>query len=198
MERDDWDQRYAGKELTWSAGPSPLVATVLGDLASGRALDLAAGEGRHAIWLAGRGWQVTAVDFSRTGLSRARALAAARDLPVRWLEADVRTYQPEPDAFDLVLVAYLHLPSADGAAVWRRAAAALAPGGRLLVVGHDRANRTDGIGGPQDPDVLYTPEEVAAALPGLRILRAERVLRTVEHEEHAGAAIDALVLATRP
>jgi len=91
---------------------------------------------------------------------------------------------------------------ADGANVFYRvlagAAAALVPGGTLLVVGHDLTNLTEGVGGPTSPDVLYTPEVITAGLPGLRILRAERVHRTVEREGGQATAIDTLVRAERP
>jgi SAM-dependent methyltransferase len=197
MERDDWDRRYAEHELVWSAGPNQFVAEILTDAKPGRALDVATGEGRNAIWLSDRGWQVTAVDFSAAGLAKARALAAARAAEVEWVEADVREYDP-PGSFDLVLIAYLHLPAAQFAGVLRRAVTALAPGGTFLLVGHDRSNLTEGVGGPQDPDVLHTVEEVVAALPDLKIRRAERVRRAVETEAHRGAAVDALVLAVRP
>jgi SAM-dependent methyltransferase len=197
MERDDWDRKYAAQELLWSAGPNQFVAELLDGVQPGRALDVATGEGRNAIWLAERGWQVTGVDFSAAGLAKARALAEARGVTVDWIEADVREALPG-DGYDLVLIAYLHLPAADNAAVLRRSAGALAPGGTLLLVGHDRTNLTEGIGGPQDPDVLHTPEEAAAALAGLRIVRAERVRRMVRTEAHRGAAIDTLVLARKP
>ncbi len=197
MERDEWDRRYAEKELVWSAGPNQFVAELLADLPPGRALDVATGEGRNASWLAERGWTVTAVDFSPIALAKARQLAGARDVQVDWVDADVRVYEP-PGEFDLVLIAYLHLPAAENAAVIRRAAAALAPGGTFLLIGHDLANLTDGIGGPQYPEVLHTPDAVVAALgDALDIRRAERVTRDVVTDDHRGAAIDTLVLAVR-
>lgn len=198
MESDDWDRRYAEKELVWSAGPNQFVAEVLADLPPGRALDVATGEGRNASWLAERGWRVTAIDFSPIALAKARQLADARHVHVDWIDADVREYEP-PGEFDLVLIAYLHLPAGQNATVIRRAAAALAPGGTFLLIGHDRTNLTDGVGGPQDPDVLHTPEDVVTALgDAVAIRRAERVTRDVETDDHRGAAIDTLVLAVRP
>jgi len=108
------------------------------------------------------------------------------------------TYAPEPGAFDLVLVAYLQTPAADRAAWLGHATDALAPGGTLLIVGHDRTNLEHGYGGPQDAAVLTTPQEVAAALDGLRIEKAERVERTVETPDGERVAIDHLVRARRP
>ena len=97
-----------------------------------------------------------------------------------------------------MLIAYLQLDAALRARVLAKGAAALVPGGTLLVIGHDLTNLTEGVGGPQNPDVLYTPEAVTAELPGLRIVRAERVSRTVERDGGTATAIDTLVRAERP
>ena len=96
MDSEAWDERYAATELVWSAEPNQFVAAECADLAPGRAVDLAAGEGRNAIWLAGRGWAVTAVDFSSVALERGRRLAAAEPDPalserISWLAVDVLT-----------------------------------------------------------------------------------------------------------
>ena len=197
MERADWDRRYRGTELVWTAQPNRFVVQELQGLPPGRALDLGSGEGRNAVWLAERGWRVTAVDFSPVALDKARRLAQARGVTVDWVLADLRGYQPEPGAYDLVLVAYLHLSSVERAAVLAGAVAALAPGGTLLVIGHDLANLTQGVGGPQDPSVLYTPEAIVAELDGLTVHRAERVRRPVDTTPEPGGAVDTLVRATR-
>ena len=84
------------RELVWTAEPNRFVVAELQDLAPGRALDVGAGEGRNAVWLASRGWQVTAVDFSAVGLDKGRRLAQDRGVAVDWVLADVRDYQPEP------------------------------------------------------------------------------------------------------
>src|SRR5579862_504174 len=100
-----WDERYAGAEFEWTRQPNQWVAAELAELPPGHALDLAAGEGRNSVWLAERGWQVTAVDFSRVGLEKGRKLSAARGViedQVTWIVADLSDYQPEPGAFDLV------------------------------------------------------------------------------------------------
>jgi SAM-dependent methyltransferase len=196
-----WDQKYAGLEFEPTLPPSPFVAAELAGLRPGRALDLAAGHGRHTVWLAEHGWQLTAVDFSRVGLDRARKLSAARGLrpgQVDWVITDLNDYQPARGAFELVLVAYLQVGQALRAKVLAGAAAALAPGGTLLVIGHDLTNLTEGVGGPRYPEVLYTPEAIAAELPGLRILRAGRVRRPVEQDGGPATAIDTLVRAERP
>ena len=155
------------------------------------------GEGRNAVWLAERGWRVTAVDFSPVALEKGRRLAQARGVTVDWVLGDLRGYQPEPATHDLVLVAYLHLLPDERAAVLGGATAALARHGTLLVVGHDLANLTEGVGGPQDPAVLYTSEAIVAELDGLTVRRADRVRRTVDTVAETGEAVDTLVLATR-
>jgi SAM-dependent methyltransferase len=195
MSQAVWDERYRDAEWVWSLTPNRFVAELLAGLPPGRALDLACGEGRNALWLAGRGWRVTAVDFSEVALNKGRMRAEMEGLEVDWTAADLTVYVPEPGAFDLVLIAYLHLLPHDRDTVLRRAADALAPGGRLFAIGHDVKNLTEGAGGPQDPNILYTPEKVTAPLTALRIERAERVTRPIEGAPKP--AIDTLVVAVR-
>jgi SAM-dependent methyltransferase len=197
-EQEIWDRRYSGPDLVWGSGPNRFVAEEAAALPAGRAVDLGAGEGRNAIWLAERGWQVTAVDFSAAGLGRAARLAAERAVRVDWVQADLLSYQPAPGRYDLVLIAYIHLPAAGLARVFRAAATAVAPGGTLLVIGHDRDNLTRGYGGPQDPGRLYAAAEVSAELAGLTVRRAEQVTRPVPTPEGERTAVDTLVRAERP
>ena len=197
MDSREWDRRYAGSELVWTAEPNRFVVAEVQDLAPGRALDIAAGEGRNSVWLASRGWQVTAVDFSAAGLGKGRRLAEARGVTIDWVHADVRDYQPEAGFFQLVLVAYLQLAESELDGVLRRTATGLAPGGVLLVVGHDVTNLTEGTGGPPDPAVLYTPESITRSLGGLTVLRAERVRRPVVTADGPREAVDTLVRAIR-
>ncbi len=200
MDSQQWDERYASSEFTWSTEPNQFVAAELAGLPPGRALDLAAGEGRNTVWLAERGWRVTAVDFSRVGLYMGRKLSAAHGVgadQVTWIVADLNDYQPEPAAFDLVLIDYAQVAPELRAKLLAGAVAAVAPGGTMFVVGHDLTNLTEGAGGPQYPEVLYTPEMIAAGLAGLRVLRAERVRRAVEKDGTPATAIDTLVRAIR-
>jgi len=197
MDGTAWDERYRSRDLVWGVEPNRFLAEEAADLPPGRALDLACGEGRNALWLAGRGWQVTGADFSGVAIDRARSLAAERGLEVDWVEADVVGWEPPPEVFDLVILFYLHLPAAQRRQVMSHAEAALAPGGTLLVVGHDSTNIADGYGGPQAPAVLYGPDDLVADLEGLVIERAERVTRQVSTEAGERTAIDVLVRARR-
>jgi SAM-dependent methyltransferase len=198
VDAETWNERYAATDRLWSAGPNQFLAAEAADLEPGRAIDLACGEGRNAVWLAERGWAVTAVDFAEVALDRGRAAAAERELEVDFVCADVVAYEPDVHAFDLVAVLYLHLPAGERDVVFQRAAEAVAPGGTFLLVGHDRSNIEHGYGGPDDPAVLNTPDEVASALDGLEVERAEVVEREVETADGVRVALDTLVRAHRP
>jgi SAM-dependent methyltransferase len=198
MDRAAWDERYAGKDLVWSAMPNRFLVDAVTGLEPGRALDLACGEGRNAVWLATLGWRVTGVDFSEVALGKARALAEHHEVTVEWVAADLTEWRPDPETFDLVAVVYLQPPPHLRALAWSIAAEAVAPGGRLVVIGHDSRNLTEGYGGPPHPDYLYTAGEVVAAVgAGFDVDRAETVLRPVETDEGVRHAIDNLVVVVR-
>jgi SAM-dependent methyltransferase len=196
VRREDWDRRYAEVENLWAVKPNRFLVAETEALEPGRALDLACGEGQNAIWLASLGWNVTGVDFSEVAIAKAQARAERDGVDVEFISADLRTYEPARDAFDLVLVLYLHIQPDERRAVLGKAAAALTSGGTFVLVGHDLTNMTEGVGGPSDPDIHVTPDEIASELPGLEIEKAVRVLRDVRGEERD--AIDALVRARKP
>lgn len=194
MDARDWDARYAASELVWPEGPNRFVEEVVTPLPPGRAIDLACGEGRNGIWLAQRGWSVTGVDYSHMAIDKARKLAVAAGVEVDWRCDDVTRFEPAVHSCELALLSYLHLPAEQMAAVCARARRVLSDRGMLLVVGHARANLTEGVGGPQDPALLYDPEDVVGWIRDLEILRAEHVTRDVEGGLRR--AIDTLVVAT--
>jgi 2-polyprenyl-3-methyl-5-hydroxy-6-metoxy-1,4-benzoquinol methylase len=196
VRREDWDRRYATVEHLWATKPNRFLVAEVSDLPPGRALDLACGEGQNAIWLATRGWEVTGVDYSEVAIAKARSRAARDAVDVTFECADLVEYEPEHAAYDLVFLLYLHIPSTERGSVHAKAAGAVSPGGTLLLLGHDRTNATEGVGGPSDPDLLYTADEIAAELPGLEIEKATTVLRDVRGEERD--AIDTIVRARRP
>jgi SAM-dependent methyltransferase len=187
----EWDRRYAEKQQ-WSDGPNALVAELLTGFPPGDAVDLAAGEGRHALWLAARGWRVTAVDFSVAGLARGQQQPGADR--VTWIADDVLTWTAPDRSLDLVLVAYLHLPEDDVVGLLTRAVGWLRPGGRLLVLGHDVANIADGVGGPQEPAILHSVERLAPVSALLDVDRLEQLRRTTP----GGVALDTLLWGRRP
>lgn len=191
MDRDDWNRRYASVPLLWKVDPAGFLGGEVAGLAPGRALDLGTGEGRNAIWLARHGWAVTAVDYADVALDRGRQLAVAAgvDGVVEWVCADLAGYEPA-GPFDLVLMAFVHLPAPARSALLGRAVAALAPGATVLVVGYDRANATEGGEGVRDPAILFSPEDIVADLAGLEVERAERL--------RVGDALDTVVRAVQP
>ena len=198
MTTEQWDERYSQRELVWTAEPNRFLRAEVEGLAPGRALDVACGEGRNAVWLAGKGWDVTGVDFSPVGIEKARRLAEEYEVEVTWEVADSTAWQPPSGCFDLLIVFYLHLPPEPLNAALGHAGRALAPGGTLLVVGHALRNLTEGYGGPPTAEGLYSPEEVASMLDGLVIERSDEVLRSVEADGATHSAIDTLVRARRP
>jgi len=195
MDRDQWNARYAAQPLLWVVDPNPFLSGELGDHPPGRALDLGAGEGRTALWLAERGWHVTAVDFSDVALDRGRQRVEAAGVPgtVDWVLADLADFDPAGAgaAYDLVLLMFIHLPADRRRRLLRAAAGALAPGGMVLVAGYDTTNaaKPEGGGGVRNPELLFSPEDIVADLDGLRIERAERL--------DLGDAVDAIVRAVR-
>ena len=178
-----WDERYT---RPWLHEPSSTVLSAVADLPPGRAVDLAAGTGRHALALAARGWRVTAVDFSAVGIAQGRA--ADVEGQVEWVVSDVADWAPDGPV-DLVLAAYVQL-GADGL---RRAGGWLAEGGRLVVVGHALRNLTDGVHGPRDPAHLQTEERLRAGAEGLGVERLEEVLRP----DVDGTVVELLLVARR-
>ncbi|MGH3261226.1 MAG: methyltransferase domain-containing protein, partial [Trebonia sp.] len=168
--QSDWDHRYGGAPM-WSGNPNGSLVNEAGGLAPGRALDVGAGEGGDAIWLAERGWRVTASDISPRALDRVGAEAARRGLPVECLRADANALDAFGHAtYDLVSAQYASIPrTADDRAV-RNLLDAVAPGGTLLVVSHDiepmRAVAEAGHAQAFDPDAYVRVEDFTAALDG--------------------------------
>ncbi len=199
-ERDYWNQRYATRELIWTAEANRFVAEEVSTLNPGRALDLAAGEGRNAVWLAERGWQVRAVDLSDVAIGKARQLATSRNVADRidFQATDLRDYEPEAASFDLVMMIYLQLPQAELQPIIARAANAVAPGGTFLLVAHDASNIEHGYGGPQDPAVLHSAAQVTPLLDGrFDIERAGVAERPVKTDSGVQVALDCVVRGSR-
>jgi SAM-dependent methyltransferase len=166
LSQEYWDQRYGGDPV-WSGNPNPTLVRYAADLPPGTALDLGSGEGADVLWLASRGWTVTGADISPVALRRSAELAgragaqiAAR---IRWQQADALTWAPPEQRFDLVCAQFLHLPTAARESLHRRLAAAVRPGGTLLVVGHHPAD-LDTVPRPFPRELFATGEEMATVL----------------------------------
>jgi SAM-dependent methyltransferase len=165
--RGFWEERYRSRDILWSGNPNPHLVSEASDLASGAALDAGSGEGADAIWLAQRGWNVTAVDFSaialERGLAQAASLGTAISRRITWLHEDLTEWVPSEASYDLVSAQFLHLPKAPREALFRRLAASVAPGGSLLIVGHHPSDLAV-IPRPWIPDLFFTADDVAALL----------------------------------
>jgi SAM-dependent methyltransferase len=186
----EWDQRYRSADRLWSATPNLFVADRLKTMTPGLGLDLAAGEGRNAIWLASLGWKMTAVDFSEVAVERGSAHSDEIDFVV----ADVLEWEPT-DSYDLILIAYLQMVASDFEMVLLRAREWLSPDGELFLIGHDASNISDGWGGPQYPEVLWEVPAIVGMLDGMFIVESQVVRRPVETEDGPRFARDALVRA---
>lgn len=183
--REFWDERYLSADRLWSGQPNVQLLAQTAGLPAGDALDAGCGEGADAIWLASGGWRVTAVDVSAVALERAARHAAGRGEAIAglitWQREDLLSWDPAPQRYDLVMAHFMHLPEEALQAMHRRLAAAVRPGGTLLVVGHhpDDVHVNVRRGGPGR--VFPTATEVAAVLDpdGWQIVVAEAIERAV-------------------
>jgi SAM-dependent methyltransferase len=165
--RDSYDELYRSAPAVWTGRPNRQLVVETSDLPPGSALDAGAGEGGDALWLASRGWRVTAVDFSPVALGRGAAKAAELLLTdrIEWRHEDLETWAPPAASFDLVTAHYLHSAWADREAMFRRLAAAVTPGGTLLVVGHQHGEEWGhGHAHAHEAGALYAADDVAAVL----------------------------------
>ena len=194
MNRQMWEERYSQSERQWSGKANRWLVELTEEIPPGRALELACGEGADAVWLAGRGWQVTAVDFADSALARGAQAAqeAGVDSAITWLAADLAEWQPQMQ-YDLVAVHYLHLPERQVLSdILRMAWDATA--GTLLVVAHDPANLTEGNGKGPGEEALYTAEEVLAHLG---LATGDPAVVLAEKRRREGDWIDGVVLLRR-
>lgn len=212
MDQAFWEELYGSAETVWSGLPNPQLVAEAEGLTPGRALDVGCGEGGDALWLAGRGWQVTAVDISTTALQRGgmHAAAAGADVAGRitWVHADLTAAgadgvrgPADAGAFDLVSAQFMHLPSAARATLHTRLAVAVAPGGTLLVVGHHKSEHELDTARWAVPDLFFTAAQVAATLDPTHweVTACETRARTVPdpHGGDAEVTVHDAVLAAR-
>jgi SAM-dependent methyltransferase len=199
-EAASWAERHAAAAMAWDTTPNQFVVAACRKLRPGRALDLGAGEGANATWLAGRGWQVTAIDSNTVVVGRIQIHSVLLNHPVDAIVGDAVTYRPQPSTFDLILLSYLQLPEPELRLAFQHVVPGLAPGGRILIVAHDASNLDQGWGGPRDPNLLTSPEVVAGILTGLGLdmQRAEVVRRDVTTDAGFHVALDHVVEAVAP
>ncbi|MET9558437.1 class I SAM-dependent methyltransferase [Streptomyces sp. NPDC006645] len=162
MDAQHWDDMYRSSDQVSSGNPNPVLVSEVAELPPGRALDVGCGEGADALWLARRGWQVTAIDISATALQRAAGSAADAQERITWTQADLNTTPPPAGAFDLVSLQYFPLRHRAGHTTLHHLLDAVAPGGTLLFTTHDRADLTPTE--DFDPDDYYQPDDITPLL----------------------------------
>jgi len=162
-----WDERYRTHDVLWSGRPNIHLVNETDGHTPGTALDVGCGEGADAIWLAERGWEVTAVDLSTVALERAAAeaerLGAAVAERIDWVHVDI-DWAPGPTRYDLVAAHYLHLRTEPRRLLFDRLAGVVAPGGTLLIVGHHPLDLETTMPRPQEPDLFFTGDDLVAEL----------------------------------
>ncbi len=199
MEDDrEWDARYGREDRVWSGRPNGSLVAEVHDLEPGSALDAGCGEGADAVWLAERGWQVTALDVSRVALARGREAAEAAGVEVDWLHAGLVEAALPDGSFALVSAHYPALRRTPGDDAVRALLAAVAPGGTLLVVHHADVDRGHSLARGFDPDDYVSSGDVAAALgDGWEVQVQERRPRNVPESGGGGHHTHDLVLRAR-
>ena len=201
-DRDSWERRWSralrehGDRLALRP-PNAHLGAEVADLPPGRALDAGCGHGSDTLWLAARGWRVTAVDFAATALAYARSSAEAMGADIAgridWVEADLATWTPPRDAYDLVACLYVHVAGPVEEMV-RRMASGVAPGGTLFLVGHRPIDPATGAATAAAGQVQVSVEAALGALdPG----RWQPVLAEERPRPMAGSGVDAVIRARR-
>lgn len=193
-----WDNRYASPDFVFGTEPNDFLRQCADLVPTGPVLCLGEGEGRNAVFLAGRGHAVTAVDQSATGLAKARQLAAERGLALETTVADLADYRIQPGAWVGIVSIFLHLPPELRAQVYARTAVGLRPGGVFILEAYTPAQLAFGTGGPKDVALLPTLAGLRAELAGLDLVIARECERDViEGAGHSGRAAVVQVVARR-
>lgn len=197
--RNDWDRRYDQERFFYGEDPHPLLARELPGLPVGKALFLAEGEGRNAVYAAGLGHAVTAWDSSAVGRRKALELAARRGVEIDYILGDLIEGDWDAESWDLVVMGYAHLDPQHMADVHRRVVTALRPGGHLLHVSFSKAQFGRNSGGPPRLELLHDLDELKRQYAGLEFLRAEeKEIELDEGKGHRGSAMVIEMVGVKP
>lgn len=198
-QNNPWDQRYAGESFLYGTAPNDFLRAQVGALPKGgRVLCLAEGEGRNAVFLAERGFQVTGVDGSKVGLEKAQRLARERGVKLETIVADLRDFELGTARWDAIVSIWCHLPPELRAALHPKLVAALAPGGVLLLEHYHPKQLDYRTGGPPDAKLLVTREELERDFRELTVLHAFEGEREIqEGTGHGGTSYVTQLLARR-
>ena len=193
-----WDKRFSEPGYAYGTEPNGFLVSVADRIPGGNVLCLAEGEGRNAVYLAGLGYDVTAVDTSSVGLVKAEALAHDRGVTIETVNADLEEYEIEPGVWQGIVSIYCHLPPVVRAALHERCLRGLAPGGVLVLEGFTPRQLELGTGGPKNRELLMELEIIRQELPGLRLEIGREIEREVaEGKYHDGTASVVQILAVK-
>lgn len=191
-----WDKRFSEPGFAYGTEPNSFLASVACRIPSGRVLCLAEGEGRNAVFLAGQGFKVTAVDTSTVGLAKAETLARERGVAIETVNADLAEFTIEPNSWQAIISIFCHLPPGLRTDLHSRCVEGLAPGGAFVLEGFTPRQLELGTGGPKSPDLLYEIETLSPDLEGLQFETAHEIERSlVEGKYHNGVAAVVQILA---
>jgi 2-polyprenyl-3-methyl-5-hydroxy-6-metoxy-1,4-benzoquinol methylase len=194
-----WDERYATEDYVYGTEPNDFLVSMSDRLPVGRTLCVAEGEGRNAVWLAGQGHEVTAVDASKVGLAKAQKLAGERGVNITTEVVELGSYLPEPRSYDLIVSIYAHLPRPARLDFHPRIVEALKPGGMLVLEAYTPDQLKYGTGGPPDVEKMMSLEVLRDELSGLDFVYAVETVRDVrEGSLHTGEGAVVQVVAVKP
>lgn len=194
-----WDERYAAPGYAYGKEPNDFLRQVSNRIPRGRVLCLAEGEGRNAVYLAGLGCSVLAVDASAVGLQKALKLAAEREVRIETRVVDLAEYAIAPESFDAIVAIFCHLPPTLRARVHRQAVQGLRPGGLLVLEGYAQGQLGRGTGGPQSAEMLFDLATIQQELRGLQWeLAVEKQREVVEGSFHTGLGQVIQLLGIKP
>ena len=180
MNQDFWDQRFRESGYAYGTEPNDFLRASVAKLPPGDALCLAEGGGRNAVHLALKGHRVTAQDLSPVGLEKAQQLAQDQGVNLTFVRGDLREFKPKPESVDLVVAIWMHLEPELRALVHRRAVRALRPGGHLILEAYTPEQLRHGTGGPPNPELLITAQQLQNELQGLTWFELQETERSIE------------------
>lgn len=193
-----WDERFSEPGFAYGTDPNGFLVSVADRIPRGRVLCLAEGEGRNAVYLAGLGYDVTAVDTSTVGLAKAETLALERGVSIETVNADLEDFPIEPGAWQGIVSIFCHLPPVLRAALHERCLRGLAPGAVFVLEGFTPRQLDLGTGGPRSRELLMGLDIIRQELPGLRFEVAREIERdVVEGTYHKGSAAVLQILAVK-
>ena len=185
-----WDNRYSSDGFVYGTAPNEFFKSEINKITPGRLLALAEGEGRNGIYAASIGWRVDAVDFSSIAREKALKLAAEKNVEINYTVKDLANYQPASGIYDAVSMIFMHLNPHLSNVVHQRAAASLRKGGKIIMEVYDKEQLGKDSGGPQNIDMLYSPEEIEE---NFKELKTEKLIKEYVHLNesiyHSGEAV---------